>query len=171
MSVLSGQTLWSIRPLEPMVERQRHEETGTSFGVSMCGYDIRLDQDIWLPPGRTVLASSLERFTMPLDVVGIVHDKSTWARRGVSVQNTVIEPGWSGYLTLELLYSPLITNDEQAVLGSSVDRLYPGSEQSVMILPAGTPIAQVLFHRVDEETEGYGDGKYANQERGPQEAR
>jgi len=154
MSVLSGKSLWKIRPLEPMVERQRHELTGTSFGVSMCGYDIRLDQEIVLPPGRTVLASTLEKFTMPLDVVGIVHDKSTWARRGISVQNTVIEPGWSGYLTLELLYSPL------RVLATDGMRL-----------SRGTPIAQVLFHRVDEETEGYGDGKYANQERGPQEAR
>lgn len=157
MTVLSGKTLWKVLPLHPMVERQKHEETGTSFGVSMCGYDIRLDQDIWLPPGLTVLASTLEKFTMPLDVVGIVHDKSTWARRGISVQNTVIEPGWSGFLTLELLYSPLY---------------HPGvSEKEGMKLVAGTPIAQVLFHRTDEPTEGYGDGKYANQERGPQEAR
>jgi dCTP deaminase len=28
--------------------------------------------------------------------MGIVHDKSTWARRGLVVQNTVIEPGWHG---------------------------------------------------------------------------
>jgi dCTP deaminase len=31
--------------------------------------------------------------------MGIVHDKSTWARRGLVVQNTVIEPGWHGYQT------------------------------------------------------------------------
>ena len=34
--------------------------------------------------------------------MGIVHDKSTWARRGLVVQNTVIEPGWHGYLTIEV---------------------------------------------------------------------
>ena len=39
---------------------------------------------------------------MPSDVLGQVCDKSTWARRGVAVQNTIIEPGWRGYLTVEL---------------------------------------------------------------------
>lgn len=141
--------------IEPLVERQQHRPTGTSFGLSMCGYDIRLGQDIWLPPGRTVLASTLERFNIPNDVMAVVHDKSTWARRGISVQNTVIEPGWEGYLTLEILLSPL-----QSV----------PSTEGIKLL-SGTPIAQVILHRVDEETEGYLGGKYQNQERGPQEAR
>jgi len=157
MSVLSGRVISQLQIVHPLVQRQTHAETGTSFGLSMCGYDIRLDQDVWLPPGMTVLASTLERFTMPLDVVGIVHDKSTWARRGISVQNTVIEPGWSGFLTLELLYSPLC---HPAV-----------SRTDGMKIIAGSPIAQVIFHQVSEMTEGYGDGKYQNQERGPQEAR
>ena len=48
------------------------------------------------------------------------------ARRGLSVFNTVIEPGWKGFLTLELVYH-----------GSNV-----------LELPAGTGIAQVIFSEV-----------------------
>lgn len=155
MSVLSGKTIRSLNILTPFSERTKHEETNTSFGLSMCGYDISLDQDITLRAGRTVLASTLEHFSMPNDVVGVVHDKSTWARRGIAVQNTVIEPGWCGFLTLEITLSPLDSD--------------PANSQYE--LKAGTPIAQVLFHRVDQETEGYGDSKYQNQARGPQAAR
>jgi dCTP deaminase len=142
----------------------------------MCGYDIRLDQDIVLMPGRTILASALEKFNMPLDVVGIVHDKSTWARRGISVQNTVIEPGWMGFLTLELLYSPILNSEEQEHIAKCIayrqnPRLYSARTIDPICLIKGTPIAQVIFHKVDQTTTGYGDGKYQNQERGPQEAR
>lgn len=85
---------------------------------------------------------------MPKNVVGIVHDKSTWARRGLAVQNTVIEPGWRGFLTLEL------TNHGSVPI--KIER--------------AMPIAQIVFHFTDEETVGY-EGKYQDQERGPQEAR
>jgi len=149
MTVLSAQTIRRLRLLEPMVERQQHMESGCSFGLSACGYDVRLDQDVTLWPGDFVLASTMERFRMHDDVVGIVHDKSTWARRGIAVQNTVLEPGWQGYLTLEL------TNH-----GPEVVRMV-----------AGTPIAQILFHRLDEPTERAYVGKYNNQERGPQPAK
>jgi len=149
VTVLSAQTLRYIKPVSPFVERTLHEPTGTTFGVSACGYDVRLDQGVVLLPGDFVLASTLEYFMMPKDVVGIVHDKSTWARRGLAVQNTVIEPGWCGYLTLEL------TNHQREVL----------------TLPEGTPVAQILFHALDRETDSPYVGKYQNQERGPQSAR
>ena len=149
MTVLSAQTIRRPRLLEPMVERQQHAESGCSFGLSACGYDVRLDQDVMLWPGDFALASTMERFRMHDDVVGIVHDKSTWARRGIAVQNTVLEPGWEGYLTLEL------TNH--------------GPE--IIRLTAGTPIAQILFHRLDEPTEKSYRGKYQSQPRGPQPAK
>ena len=180
MSVLSGETLssrqvWSEnnprQVLEPTYSRCKHRPTGTSYGLSMCGYDVRLDQDVTIYPGFTVLCSTLEKFHMPRDLVAIVHDKSTWARLGLQVQNTVAEPGWCGYLTLELTYAPLISPSDpwwkilwkRQLLASG---LYPP-----MVLRAGTPIAQVLFHLTDKMTQGYGGGKYQNQERGPQEAR
>lgn len=113
---------------------------GVSYGLAEAGYDIRIKQSVTLHPfKRFSLASSIEHFNMPNDHVAIVHDKSTWARRGLSVFNTVIEPGWRGYLTLELVYH----------------RWWP------LHIPAGAGIAQVLFHRVSEPA-SY-NGKYQNQ--------
>lgn len=152
MTVLSAQTIQQLQLVHPMVARSQHEETGCSYGLSSCGYDVRLDQEIrWLSPGEFTLASTMEEFRMPNDVVGVVHDKSTWARRGIAVQNTVIEPGWRGFLTLEL------TNH-----GRHGFHLLPGS-----------PIAQIIFHRLDHPTiQPYPeDGKYQDQERGPVHAR
>lgn len=144
--IASAASLRKLQPLSPFVERGVIE--GMSFGLSTAGYDIRVAQSISIPEGAFRLASSLEEFDMPLNLLGIVHDKSTWARAGLAVQNTVIEPGWKGFLTLEL------TNHGYTDL---------------QIL-AGTPIAQILFHYTDVETEGY-NGKYQNQEAGPQKAR
>lgn len=136
------------RVVSPFLERSRHDSSGTSYGLSFCGYDVRLDQDICLEPGEFSLGSTMEMFDMPNFVVGIVHDKSTWARRGLAVQNTVIEPGWRGFLTLEL------TNHGRQPL-----RLHQGCG-----------VAQILFHHLSGPAEVY-DGKYQDQERGPQEAR
>ena len=175
MTVLSAQTIRQLcRPLAfgedpdlsglvmitPFDERTQHEPSGCSYGLSACGYDVRLDQDVYLGHEgiytnmarvQFALASTMERFHMPDDVVGIVHDKSTWARRGLAVQNTVIEPGWRGFLTLELTLH--------------------GTES--LRLSRGTPIAQIVFHRLDTPTEQpYPDGaKYQDQERGPVPAR
>ena len=160
--ILSGKTIRKMGIIDPCVDRQQHEETGMSFGVSMCGYDVRLDEAVAVQQGFTVLASTLEKFDMPKDVVGVVHDKSTNARRGLFVQNTVIEPGWKGFLTLELSFLPVIHMEKNGFI-------HP--QETWISMPEGTPIAQILFHRVDEMTEGYGDGKYQNQERGPQHAR
>jgi len=149
--------------ITPHVSRTKVEHAGivTTYGESLCGYDLRLDAvqgevdesydpvHGWLvPAGAFVLASTMERFIMPRDVVGIVHDKSSWARRGLTVQNTVIEPGWRGYLTLEL------TNHSDTAL----------------FLPRGCGVCQVVFHLIDRETEGY-DGRYQDQPPGPVGAR
>ncbi len=149
MTVLSAQTIRRLHLVSPMMVRTLDLQTRTTYGLSACGYDVRLDQGIDLEPGQFRLGSTVERFTMPDWIVGIVHDKSTWARRGLAVQNTVIEPGWCGFLTLEL------TNH-----GSDVLRFQ-----------RGTPIAQIVFHALDMPTEHPYSGKYQNQERGPQTAR
>jgi dCTP deaminase len=96
--------------------------------------------------GNFTLASAIEEFQMPHNLVGIVHDKSTWARHGLSVYNTVIENGWCGFLTLELVYHGRYS----------------------LHIPAGAGIAQVIFH----ETSRFAsyDGKYQNQPDRPVEA-
>lgn len=142
--IINGPTLLESRPMKDMLDgKVRHN--GVTHGLSEAGYDIRLRQTIWFKPstnsvqlrnrdgslevaqpGRFIIASAMEEFRMPDNLTGVVHDKSTWARKGLSVFNTVIEPGWKGFLTLELVYH--------------------GSEE--LILAAGTGIAQVVFHEI-----------------------
>jgi len=166
--ILSAQSIESrcvgggmIRPFS-----YRTVSNGKTFGLSACGYDVRVElevgrvlqfqapyQEHWTNrynPGNTfALAATMERFVMPHNVMGVVHDKSSWARKGLTVQNTVIEPGWCGYLTLELVYH--------------------GAGE--LIVCEGDPIAQIVFHQLDEHTDRPYGGKYQDQERGPQEAR
>lgn len=122
---------------------------GLSYGLSSAGYDVRIAETIWLFPGIGKLASTIERFDMPNDLLARVCDKSTWARKFVFVQNTVIEPGWKGYLTLELT------------------RALPWPIK----IKAGTPIAQIIFERLEEPTDLPYVGKYQNQQAGPVSAR
>ena len=147
MTVVNRNTLFYKQPIVGMFGNKGYKY-GLSYGLGEAGYDIRIKQDVLLHPFRRFrLASSIEEFDMPEDLVAIVHDKSTWARRGLSVFNTVIEPGWKGFLTLELVYhcwKPLY-------------------------IKAGSPIAQVIFHKLDEPY-AY-EGKYQNQEDQPVEAR
>lgn len=137
--IINGKTLLKMAPIEGM-EYSKKRSHGVSYGLSEAGYDIRIKQDITMTPdNRFSLASSIERFQMPPSLVGVVHDKSTWARQGLSVFNTVIEPGWEGWLTLELIYH--------------------GSDE--VHIPAGAGIAQVLFSQVANSV-SY-DGKYQGQ--------
>jgi dCTP deaminase len=145
--IVNGAALLAAAPIKAMLTEKRREH-GVSYGLAEAGYDIRIKQEVVLyPDARFALASALEEFDMPASLVGIVHDKSTWARRGLSVFNTVIEPGWKGFLTLELIYH-----------GSTYLRI-----------PAGAGIAQVLFHRT--ATVARYEGKYQNQPDRPVEAR
>lgn len=125
---------------------------GKTFGLSGAGYDVRVEFEIGkllnLAPGGFALAATAEHFIMPNNVVGIVHDKSSWARKGLTVQNTVIEPGWRGYLTLELANH--------------------GPDD--LVLTWHDPIAQIVFHWLDEPTCQPYEGKYQDQPRGPQKA-
>lgn len=141
--VINQDALLELAPIKDML-RTKEKSNGCSYGLSEAGYDIRIKQGIHFIPQQTtiiridetgvpehhignfVLASAMEEFDMPNNLVGIVHDKSTWARRRLSVFNTVIEPGWKGFLTLELVYHG----------------------DTDLIIPAGTGIAQVIFHEL-----------------------
>ena len=145
--IINGEDLRRASPIHGMWDKKL-KLNGVSYGLSEAGYDIRIKDGVTLHPfKRFALASSVERFTMPDDLVAIVHDKSTWARRKLSVFNTVIEPGWNGWLTLELVYH---------------------GWRSVTI-PAGTGIAQVIFHRISQPSEY--TGKYQDQPNMPVKAR
>jgi len=55
-----------------------------------------------IPPHAFVLARSVERFKMPENVLGLCVGKSTYARCGILVNITPLEPGWRGVLTIEI---------------------------------------------------------------------
>lgn len=192
MTTLSAQTIKREGVIQPCLPAQK-DSRGCSRGLSACGYDLTLAHDVILFPqsqliGVTTiffilgaahasnfwlqlllgsigavmlftmiiadgkhfaLAGAQQYFNIPTDVVAKVHDKSSLARIGVTVQNTVAEPGWRGFLTLEL------TNHGRRVVH----------------LREGDAIAQVIFDRLDEPTELPYEGKYQDQEFGPQEAR
>lgn len=171
--VINGKKLLELAPIKNM-ETGKKVFNGRSYGLAEIGYDIRLKQRIeftpkngWTPRGKDgiqgiwsdtlkvgedvlsgnfCIASSIEEFEMPTNLVGIVHDKSTNIREGIQVFNTVIEPGWKGFLTIEIAFH--------------------GNKP--IVLEAGTPIAQVIFHEVLEPV-AY-TGKYQGQEDKPVEA-
>ena len=137
--IRNGKKLYRDMPVHPMFD-SKIKQHGVSHGLSEAGYDIRIKQAVTLHPfKRFALASTIEHFHMPKDLVAIVHDKSTHIRRGLLVGNSVAEPGWKGYLTLELFY-----------FGWKPLRI-----------PAGAGIAQVIFHQL--ETPAEYRGKYADQ--------
>lgn len=165
--IINGKTLLEYAPIIPM-EEVKIRQHGVSYGLSEAGYDIRIKQEVRIerclyPAGyfwniyvdgslvntdtKFCIASTIEQFQMPPDLVGVVHDKSTWARQGLSVFNTVIEPGWKGFLTLELVHH--------------------GNQN--LLIPAGAGIAQVVFSKTSDKAD-YGSGKYQNAGDFPQEA-
>ena len=102
-----------------------------SYGVSSYGYDARCasvfkiftnlhatmvdpkaidmrsmvdheDDHCIIPPNSFVLARTVEYFRIPRDVMTICLGKSTYARCGIIVNVTPLEPEWEGYVTLEL---------------------------------------------------------------------
>lgn len=140
--ILSGQSIRRRGIFRPFAERTHSH--GMTYGLGPAGYDVRIAETMTLAPGQAALASTVEHFDMPADLLGRVADKSTWARRFVAVQNTIIEPGWRGYLTLE------ISNH--------------GAEPVELL--SGMPIAQIIFDMLDEPTDAPYDGKYQDQSAG-----
>ena len=166
--IINGQTLLEVAPIKNMLPTKQ-VAFGMTYGCSEAGYDIRIKQEIRFYPvnpdaefkkfrvmsftnsiftndddeGRFTIASAIEEFQMPTNLLGRVCDKSSWARKGLSVFNTVIEPGWSGFLTLELVYH--------------------GNTE--LIIPAGAPIAQVIFEEVKNPAQY--NGKYQFQSSEP----
>lgn len=132
--------------IEPFFEAAKFN--GRSFGLSCCGYDVRLAQNLIVWPFWGRLGSIIEYLSLPDDLCAEVKDKSTNARLFILVQNTIIEPGWKGYLTLE------------------ITRFKPWP----IFLRKGTPIAQLVFKKLDCPTEHPYSGKYQNQNSDPQRA-
>jgi deoxycytidine triphosphate deaminase len=100
-------------------------------------------------PEPYALANTVEDFDMPPNVVGYVVDKSSFARVFVTAFNTLIDPGFHGNLTLELV------------------NLGP----EVVEMKLGDPICQIAFHFLDRPTDRPYAGKYQHQTKKPHPAR
>lgn len=120
----------SDRPMiEPFVDRQNAEGM-ISYGVSSYGYDARVADEFKIftnvdsavidpkqfddesfverktdcciiPPNSFALARTVEYFRIPRDTLVICLGKSTYARCGIIVNVTPLEPEWEGHVTLE----------------------------------------------------------------------
>lgn len=116
--------------IEPFSESLKKEGC-ISYGVSSYGYDVRVGDEFKIftninntvvdpkafdtksfvdfkgsvciiPPNSFVLASSFEYFRIPRDVLVICLGKSTYARCGLVVNVTPLEPEWEGHITMEI---------------------------------------------------------------------
>ena len=115
--------------IEPFVEGQKREGV-ISYGLSSYGYDARVADEFKIftnvnsavvdpkhfsdqsfvdrktdccviPPNSFALARTVEYFRIPRDVLVICLGKSTYARCGIIVNVTPLEPEWEGHVTLE----------------------------------------------------------------------
>ncbi len=162
-----------IDPFEPGQVRATEQGKIVSYGTSSYGYDVRcsthfkvftninsavvdpksfdqgsfvdIEADVCIiPPNSFALASTVEYFRIPRDVLTICLGKSTYARCGIIVNVTPLEPEWEGHITLEFSNTTTLPA-----------KIY-----------ANEGVAQVVFLGADEPCEtSYADrgGKYQGQ--------
>ncbi len=116
--------------IDPFVDRQERKGV-ISYGLSSYGYDARIADEFriftnvdsavvdpkdfsarsfverqldvcTIPPNSFALARTVEYFRIPRDVIVICLGKSTYARCGIIVNVTPLEPEWEGHVTLEI---------------------------------------------------------------------
>ena len=158
--------------IAPFVEDQVRAGV-VSYGLSSYGYDLRIANEFKIftnvnsavvdpknfdprsfvdlttdvciiPPNSFALARSVEYFRIPRNVLCLCVGKSTYARCGIIINTTPFEPGWRGYVTIELTNSTPLPA-----------KIY-----------ANEGIGQVLFFESDEEcavTYDDKNGKYLDQ--------
>ena len=162
-----------IEPFEAQQIREFNGQRVISYGTSSYGYDIRcapefkvftnihsaivdpkqfdsesfvdVNKDVCIiPPNSFALARTVEYFRIPRNVLTICLGKSTYARCGIIVNVTPLEPEWEGYVTLEFSNTTPLPA-----------KIY-----------ANEGVAQVIFLESDEDcATSYADrgGKYQNQ--------
>ncbi|MBX9403648.1 dCTP deaminase [Lysobacter sp. BMK333-48F3] len=163
-----------IEPFEPgQVKHAADGQRIVSYGTSSYGYDVRcsrefkvftninstivdpkhfdpgsfvdIENDVCIiPPNSFALARTVEYFRIPRDVLVVCLGKSTYARCGIIVNVTPLEPEWEGHVTLEFSNTTPLPA-----------RIY-----------ANEGVAQMLFFQSDEICEtSYKDrgGKYQGQ--------
>ena len=162
-----------IEPFEAEQVRTVADKRVISYGTSSYGYDVRcapafkvftnihsaivdpkaFDERSFVdvegdscivPPNAFALASTVEYFRIPRDVLTLCVGKSTYARCGIIVNVTPLEPEWEGHVTLE----------------------FSNTTNLPAKIYANEGVAQLLFFQSDEACEvTYKDrgGKYQGQ--------
>ena len=162
-----------IEPFEPGQVREVNGERIVSYGTSSYGYDVRCADEFKIftniesafvdpkafdessfvdkqgdvcviPPNSFALARTIEYFRIPRNVLTICLGKSTYARCGIIVNVTPLEPEWEGHVTLEFSNTTPLPA-----------KIY-----------ANEGVAQMLFFESDEVCNEYykdRDGKYQGQ--------
>ncbi len=168
-----AETQRMIEPFEPGQVREVNGQKVVSYGTSSYGYDIRCSREFKIftninstivdpknfdeksfvdfsgdiciiPPNSFALARTVEYFRIPRDVLVVCLGKSTYARCGIIVNVTPLEPEWEGHVTLEFSNTTPLPA-----------KIY-----------ANEGVAQVIFFESDEACEtSYKDrgGKYQGQ--------
>ena len=119
-----------IKPFEKEQIREVDDKKVISYGVSSYGYDVRCanefkiftntfssvvdpknfdeksfvdiqDSECIIPPNSFALARTVEYFKIPRSILTLCLGKSTYARCGIIVNVTPLEPEWEGHVTLE----------------------------------------------------------------------
>lgn len=119
-----------FKMIDPFAENLVTEKV-ISYGVSSYGYDVRIadefkiftnvfssivdpknfdprsfvefkGKECIIPPNSFALGRSVEYFRIPRNVLGICLGKSTYARCGIVINITPLEPEWEGYITIEI---------------------------------------------------------------------
>ncbi len=75
---------------------------GQEPAIELCPGVEQPEEFVRIPPNSFALGEALEWIEIPRDCVGLCLAKSTYARVGIVTNATVIEPSWSGILTLEI---------------------------------------------------------------------
>ena len=172
MGLLADWQIKKLVKIEPFAE-EAHRPGAVSFGLSSYGYDVRVGRhfkvftnvygaiidpkrfepkafvDIEgdfciIPPNSFALAETVEYFEIPRDVLATCLGKSTYARCGIIVNVTPLEPEWRGKITIEISNTTPLPAKVYANEG----------------------IAQILFFKADQVCEkSYADkkGKYQDQ--------
>ncbi len=128
-----------VEPLDPEIVREngldlrlgrgycRFKATGRVFDPRSPGdpsdyYECGEGDEIIVPPREHMLLHTIEYIRLPPDIAGLVNLRSTWARTGIYIPATVVDAGFEGQLTIE-------------VIGSAFPvKLYPGDRFLHLVL-------------------------------------
>jgi len=128
-----------IEPYEPGQVRESEGQKFTNINSATVdpknfdeGSFVDVEDDVCIiPPNSFALASTVEYFRIPRDVLVVCLGKSTYARCGIIVNVTPLEPEWEGHVTLEFSNTTTLPA-----------KIY-----------AGEGVAQMLFFQSDEACE------------------